>query len=107
MAKDTDIQADNATKIILIISIFTLLQVIILLLFKYTPYPDSESYFFLAKECIKYNDIYPAKEIINQYPFIWNIGSINITILALKLFKSIIPLLILFLFYIINYNIFI
>ena len=74
--------------------VFTILQLIILIIFGYTPYPDSDSYILLAEECIKENDIYPIATKLNFYPFLWNIGSINAVVLSLKIFRSVIPLLI-------------
>ncbi len=77
-------------------AVFTLLQLIILIIFGYTPYPDSEGYIFFANECINKNDIYPAVSMLNSYDFLWNIGAINLVVLSLKLFHSVIPLLILY-----------
>lgn len=78
------------------IAIFTLLQFVILAIFGYTPYPDSDGYILLAEECINNNDLYPVASKINDYPFLWNIGAINITIVSLRLFHSVIPLLVLY-----------
>lgn len=80
----------------IIIALFTLLQFVILAIFGYTPYPDSDGYILLAEDCIQNNDLYPVASKINDYPFLWNIGAINITIVSLRLFHSIIPLLILY-----------
>jgi hypothetical protein len=84
--------------IAIIIALFTLLQFVILAIFGYTPYPDSDGYILLAEDCINNNDLYPVASKINDYPFLWNIGAINITIVSLKLFRSIIPLLVLYAF---------
>lgn len=81
---------------IIVVVIFTLLQLIVLLLFNYTPYPDSDGYIFLAEECIANNDWYPISTKLNDYPFLWNIGTVNAIILSLKLFHSIIPLLVVY-----------
>ncbi len=81
---------------IIIVVIFTLLQLIVLLLFNYTPYPDSDGYIFLAKECIANNDWYPISTKLNDYPFLWNIGAINAIVISLKLFHSITPLLVVY-----------
>lgn len=82
--------------VIIVIALFTILQLTILAIFGYTPYPDSNGYILLAEECINNNDLYPIASKINDYPFLWNIGAINITIASLRLFHSIIPLLVLY-----------
>ena len=82
-------QLITATTII----IFTLLQFIILCVFGYTPYPDSDGYVLLAKECVRMDEPYPVASQINELPFIWNVGAINLVALSLKLFGSITPLL--------------
>lgn len=81
-----------------IICIFTILQLLILHTFGYTPYPDSEGYTFLAKECIEAGYIvYPIPSL--DYPFIWNLGAINAVVFSLKLFSSVTPLLYLYAFF--------
>ncbi len=81
-----------------LISVFTLFQLVVLIIFGYTPYPDSNGYILLAKECLLYNEPYPASATIRELPFIWNIAAINIVALSLKLFSSITPLLVLYSF---------
>ncbi|MBQ2130778.1 MAG: glycosyltransferase family 39 protein [Prevotella sp.] len=83
-------------KVIGIVAIFTLLQLLILLIFGYTPYTDSIGYVILAKDSIKYGESYPIASKIQELAFIWNIGSINTVALSLKLFHSITPLLIVY-----------
>lgn len=78
---------------ILIIVLFTLLQIIILSIFGYTPYPDSDGYLLLAKESVECGEPYPIVSQLYKYPFLWNIGSINTVALSLTLCNSIIPLL--------------
>lgn len=73
--------------------IFTLLQFIILFVFGYTSYPDSNGYILLAKECVQMNEPYPVASQLNELPFIWNVGAINLVALSLKIFGSITPLL--------------
>lgn len=107
---------DSRHQLILsLIVIFTILQLIILLLFGYTPYPDSEGYIQLAYESITHQEPYPVTSKLNEYNFLWNIGAINITALSLYLFHSITPLLIVYslmkgimawMFYAITKNIF-
>ena len=81
-----------------LVSVFTLLQLIILIIFGYTPYPDSNGYILLAKECLLYGEPYPAAATIHELPFIWNIAAINLVALSLKFFSSITPLLVLYSF---------
>lgn len=82
--------------VVILIALFTITQLVILFTFGYTPYPDSEGYIYLAKESIHYQQFYPVKELINEYPFLWNIGAVNAVVLSLRLFHSIIPLLIIY-----------
>ena len=77
-----------------IILAFTLLQLLVLLVFGYTPYPDSNGYITLARDCILHGEPYPISHQLNDLPFIWNIGAINLVALSLKLFNSITPLLV-------------
>ncbi len=80
----------------LLIAVFTLLQFVILAIFGYTPYPDSEGYILLARQCIEHDDLYPITSQLNDYPFLWNIGAINAVVFSLKLFNSVIPILVLY-----------
>lgn len=82
--------------IVTTIIIFTLLQFIILYAAGYTPYPDSNGYIILAKECIRMNEPYPVASQLHDLPFIWNVGAINLVALSLKIFGSITPLLCLY-----------
>lgn len=77
-----------------IVFLFTITQLIILLVFGYTPYPDSDGYLLLANDSLQYGEPYPVASKINEYAFLWNIGAINITALSLRLFHSITPLLV-------------
>lgn len=65
----------------------------ILFIFGYTPANDTDSYIEYARVCIDYGEPYPCIALIKGYPFIWNIGSINLIVLSLWLFDSIYPLL--------------
>lgn len=94
--KRNGMQDSHRQIVAITIAIFTLLQFVILAIFGYTPYPDSDGYILLAEECINNNDLYPVASKINDYPFLWNIGAINITIVSLRLFHSVIPLLVLY-----------
>ena len=79
--------------IITTISIFTLLQFIILFGYGYTPYPDSNGYILLASECVRMNEPYPVASQLHDLPFIWNVGAINLVALSLKSCGSIMPIL--------------
>ncbi len=80
----------------LIIGIYTIIQLIILLGFGYTPYPDSQGYITCAQNALAYNQFYPAKETLYTLPFLWNIGAINTVAFSLKLFHSVTPVLIIY-----------
>ncbi len=82
--------------VFLLSAVFTLLQLVVLLIFGYTPYPDSDGYILLAEECVAHDDWYPIATKLNDYPFLWNIGAINAVVLSLKLFHTITPLLIIY-----------
>lgn len=75
---------------------FTIIQLVILFTFGYTPYPDSEGYLYFANEAVQHAEPYPVTANINQYDFLWNIGAINSVALSLYLFHSYIPLLVLY-----------
>lgn len=81
---------------IVLIVVFTILQLVILAIFGYTPYPDSDGYQILAQEALEYGEPYPVRSLLNEYPFLWNIGSINITAASLALFHSVTPLLVVY-----------
>ena len=79
---------------IIIVSLYTIIQLVCLHIFGYTPYPDSNGYITLAKECVEFNTFYP-KDLTGIH-FLWNIGAINAVTSSLYLFNSITPLLILY-----------
>ena len=80
----------------ILIVVFTILQLIVLAVFGYTPYPDSDGYRQLAQEALEYKEPYPVCYLLHDYPFLWNIGTINIVAASLALFHSIIPLLVVY-----------
>lgn len=82
--------------VIVTVGVFTILQIVVLLVFGYTPYPDSEGYIYYAKECIAHHELYPVSTLLNEYHFLWNIGAINLAALSLYIFHSIIPLLVVY-----------
>ncbi|MBR1687575.1 MAG: hypothetical protein IJ710_03465 [Prevotella sp.] len=77
-----------------LLAAFTALQVIILFVFGYTPYPDSEGYLYLAADCIREGEPYPVSSQVCTLPFLWNIGAIDAVALSLWLTGSVKPLLI-------------
>ncbi len=79
-----------------IIGLFILLQLALLILFGYTPYPDSNDFIGLAADAVKYGEPYPVASKLQELPFIWNVGAINFVALSLKLFQSVKPLLVLY-----------
>lgn len=89
-------QNSHRQLVFIIIAVFTILQLLTLAVFGYTPYPDSNGYISIAEECISENDWYPIATNINDYQFLWNIGAINIVVFSLKFFHSITPLLIVY-----------
>lgn len=82
------------TIILSIIICFITLQILCLCIFGYTPYPDSDGYILLAKECVKYNTFYPLN--LTDIYFLWNIGAINAITISLYIFDSVTPLLLLY-----------
>ena len=89
-------QNSHRQLVLILIAAFTILQLLILAIFGYTPYPDSNGYISIAEECIAGNDWYPIATKINDYPFLWNIGAINAVVLTFKLFHSVTPLLVVY-----------
>ena len=53
---------------IIIVLFYTIAQVVCLSVFGYTPYPDSEGYILLAKECVANGTFYPVD--LKNIPFI-------------------------------------
>lgn len=84
------------TIITTILIVFTILQLVILFTFGYTPYPDSNSYINLAKECIQEKTFYPTPIQYQTNDFIWNIGAIDLTTISLMTFGSITPLMVIY-----------
>lgn len=78
------------------VAIYTVLLLLVLIFFGYTPYPDSEGYIYCAQESLKHNQFYPFKEGLYELPFLWNIGAINAVAASLWLFNSVTPLLVVY-----------
>lgn len=89
-------QNSHRQLVLILIAAFTILQLLILAIFGYTPYPDSNGYISIAEECIAENDWYPIATKLNDYPFLWNIGAINAVVWTFKLFHSVTPLLVVY-----------
>ncbi len=89
-------QNSHRQLVLILIAAFTILQLLILAIFGYTPYPDSDGYLYLAQESLHDGEPYPVTSLLNDYPFLWNIGSINITVVSLALCHSIAPLLVVY-----------
>lgn len=83
---------------LLVIIVFTLLQLVTLVMFGYTPYPDSEGYLNIARECVAQGAPYPTANHLKELPFIWNIGAINAVYASLEFFGSTYPLLVFYSF---------
>lgn len=75
--------------------IFFIFLLLVLIVFGYTPTNDGEGYLEYAHTCLTYGEPYPCTPTIQGEPFVWNIGQINLVILSLYLFNSIVPILIL------------
>lgn len=75
---------------------FLILQLLILVIFGYTPYPDSDAYINLARYCLKEGQPYPVTADLQELRFIWNVGAINAVELSLYLFHSVVPLLLIY-----------
>ena len=75
------VQKQKNTIAIIIISLYTITLLLCLYIFGYTPYPDSNGYISLAKECIELNTFYPQN--LTDIPFLWNVGAINAVTLSL------------------------
>lgn len=83
-------------KVAIHILFFTLLQLLILAVFGYTPYPDSNGYIDLAIDALSNGELYPVASKISEYEFLWNQGAINMVALSLLLTGSVTPLLVLY-----------
>lgn len=94
MNEERNISFKKHKPAIMIVALFTTLQIIILYLFGHTPYPDSIGYIGIAEECVEQKAFYPTSSQIKEHSFIWNVGSINAVVLSLSLFGSVFPLLI-------------
>ena len=78
----------------IIASTYCIALLLFLAIFGYTPTNDGDGYIEFAQVCIQSKQAYPCLPLIVGQPFIWNIGSINLTALSLLWFGSLYPLLI-------------
>ena len=82
-------------KILYVISnLYLVLLLLVLVIFGYTPTNDGDGYIEFAQICLQTGQSYPCLPLITGHPFIWNIGSINLTALSLLWFHSLYPLLV-------------
>lgn len=75
---------------------FAILQLLCLLIWGYTPYPDSNDYLPLARQSVLEHGIYPTASQMHELPFIWNLGAINTLVGSLYAFHSVYPVHILY-----------
>ena len=69
----------NNNILYLITGLYCLALILFLAVWGYTPTNDGDGYIEFAQICIKNKQLYPCMALIQGYPFIWNIGSINLT----------------------------
>lgn len=81
---------------ILIVSVFTILQLLVLAVYGYTPYPDSNAYIEVAREAIAQGAAYPTPWQMQHHAFLWNIGAIRLSQWSLQWFQSVTPLLVVY-----------
>lgn len=86
----------NRKLVLVLVAVFTLLQIAVLMVFGYTSYDDSDAYIQIAKDCVACGEPYPVSTQINELPFLWNVGAINAVTASLALFGSITPLLVIY-----------
>ena len=86
------------SKLFIVVGVFTVLQLLVLAVFGYTPYPDSNGYLGIARECLAQGESYPTCRQLVDLQFVWNVGAINAVYYSLKLFGSIVPLLVVYAF---------
>ena len=72
----------------IVILLFTLVQIALIFVLGYTPYPDSEGYLALARESLAQHQLYPIASQLHDYAFLWNLGSINLVVASLWLTGS-------------------
>ena len=82
--------------VVIIVSAFTILQLLVLAACGYTPYPDSNAYIEVAREAIAQGSLYPTPWQMQHHAFLWNIGAILLTQWSLQWFHSVTPLLALY-----------
>lgn len=85
----------NIKKYHYIVFVYFIFILSILFIFGHTPTNDSLGYIEYAQICLSQGQPYPCNTLIYGHPFIWNIGSINIIALSLKIFNSYYPVLLL------------
>lgn len=81
---------------LLLIGLFCVAQLAVLVVYGYTPYPDSQGYIGLAWDSVMLGEPYPVTEKLGELTFIWNVGAINAVALSLWLAGSVWPLLVVY-----------
>lgn len=76
-----------------IAAIYAAALLAVLAVFGYTPGNDTDGYISMAQTCLDEGEPYPCMKLINSFPFIWNVGSINIIAASIRLTGSVLPLL--------------
>ena len=77
----------------LLVGLFCVAQMVVLAVYGYTPYPDSQGYIGLAGDSLLYGEPYPVTEKLGELAFIWNVGAINAVALSLWMAGGVWPLL--------------
>ena len=80
----------------LMAAVFFIFLVLILVVFGHTPTNDTEAYIQYAEVCLQNGDLYPSAHLFKGEPFIWHPGPINMIVLSLGWFQSVVPLLLLY-----------
>lgn len=83
-------------RVLCLVATFTVIQLLLIPLLGFTPYPDCNGYIALAQQSTDAGGPYPVASQMSQLAFLWNIGAVNMTQLSLWIFGSVTPLLILY-----------
>lgn len=65
--------------------VFTLVQLTVLAVWGYTPYPDCTGYEYLAREALAEGGLYPTRSQLVSAPFVWNVGAVQAVRLSIAL----------------------
>ena len=81
-------------RVLCLVATFTVIQLLLIPLLGFTPYPDCNGYMALAQQSTDAGGPYPVASQMGELAFLWNLGAVNLTQLSLWLFGSVTPLLI-------------